>query len=211
MTPLMRRPRSRHKAKRLVLIACEGAQTEPNYFHGLRTEEAVRTRFKVTVLPGCGKNPLETVQNAMRIAETSRSRGRDFEFDEVWCVLDVEEAGKNPKLAQARQMAGRSGCRVVLSNPSFEVWLLAHFKRTSMAFLNGGQVIEGLNKPWRRAFGCDYTKNDDQVYGRLRDRTAAAVKNAKSVRERDWRDTEDVAECNSATEVYQIVGLLLGS
>ena len=44
------------------------------------------------------------------------------DFDEVWCVVDVDEFD----LSSTFQVARRSGVKLAVSNPCFELWLLLH-------------------------------------------------------------------------------------
>jgi hypothetical protein len=204
---LRRRSRRRPQKTRL-LIVCEGRETEPNYFRGLRDEEAVRQNFSVVIQKGKGGSCLAVVQRA--IAEKEKAAARGENFDEVWCVFDVEQAAQREQVSEAQTLAGKNEIQLALSNPSFEVWLLAHFVRTKKSFAGCDKVVEELNKHWRREFGQGYEKNDEQIYARLANRTRAATDNARKVRERDWATSPDVADCNSATAVHLLVGRLLG-
>jgi hypothetical protein len=202
------RRRSRHRSEKTrVLIVCEGKETEPNYFRGLRDEETVREKFSVVVQKGKGGSCLDVVQQAAAEKEKAATRGE--EFDEVWCVFDVERAEQRQQVTKARALAEKHGILLALSNPSFEVWLLAHFVRTKRSFADCDRVIEELNKHWRREFGQDYEKNDEQLYSRLANRTQTAIDNAKKVREQDWGSSSDLLDCNSATDVYLLVKRLL--
>ena len=194
-------------AKTPILVVCEGRETEPNYFYGLGDEEAVRQNFKVVVKKGKGGSCLAVVQQA--IAEFEKATAREEEFDEVWCVFDVEQAGQREQVIEARTVADQREIRLALSNPAFEVWLLAHFLRTKRSFAGSVKVIEELNKYWRRDFGQDYEKNDEQLYARLTGQTRTAIDNARKVREQDWRSAHDIVDCNSATDVYLLVERLL--
>jgi hypothetical protein len=89
-------------------------------------------------------------------------------------------------------------------------WVLAHFVRTERSFAGSDAVIEELNKHWRRAFGQDYAKNDEQLFARLADRTRRAIDNARKLRDQDWAASPDVVDCNSATGAYLLVERLLG-
>lgn len=204
-----RRPPPRRPGMIPVLIVCEGRETEPNYFYGLQEDEAVRQHFRVVVKKGKGGSCLAVVQLA--VAEFDKAAARGEEFDEVWCVCDVEQAGRRQQVIEARTLAGRHGIRLALSNPCFECWLLAHFVRTAKAFADCEKVVEELNKHWRRAFERGYEKNDEQLYGRLADRTGSAIDSAQKVRKKDWASSPNIVECNSATDVYLLVGRLLRS
>ncbi|MCI0460155.1 MAG: RloB family protein [Gemmataceae bacterium] len=202
-----RRPSAHRSEKTRILIVCEGRETEPNYFRGLRDEEAVQQHFSIVVLKGKGGSCLAVVQQA--IAEQEKAAARRKEFDEVWCVFDVEQARQREQVIKARALAGQHEIRPILSNPSFEVWLLAHFVRTKKSFPDGNAVIAELNKHWPGAFGQDYEKNDEQLYARLANRTATAIDNARKVREQDWGSALDLVDCNSATDIYLLVERLL--
>ena len=205
--PLQRRSPHRPEKTR-ILIVCEGRETEPNYFRGLRDEEIVRQNFSVVVQKGKGGSSLEVVQQA--IAEQEKAANRGEHFDEVWCVFDVEQASQREQVIKARKLADQHKIQLALSNPAFEVWLLAHFARTKRSFADCDKVIEELNKHWRHEFGQDYEKNDEQLYARLANRTRTAIDNARKVREQDWVSSADIVDCNSATDVYRLVERLLG-
>jgi hypothetical protein len=168
----------------------------------------VRQRFSVTVLKGKGGSAIDVVEQAITEREKAVARGEDF--DEVWCVFDVEQAGQRQQVIEARKRADEHHIRLAISNPSFEVWLLAHFVRTKRSFADCAAVIKELNRHWRQQFERDYEKNDEQLYVRLAGQTRTAIDYARTVREQDWDSSSDIVECNSATEVYQIIARLLG-
>jgi hypothetical protein len=205
--PLQRR--SRHRSERIrILIVCEGRETEPNYFDGLKEEKAVEQKFIIEVKKGRGGSCRAVVRQA--IAEREKAASRWKEFDEVWCVLDVEQAGQREHVIEARTLAGQHDIQLALSNPSFEVWLLAHFDSTRRFFADCDKVSEHLNKHWRREFEQDYEKNDERLYTRLAGLTRTAIGKARKVRKEDWDPAADIVDCNSATDVYRLVERLLG-
>jgi RloB-like protein len=203
-----RRPAHPRSGITPILIVCEGRETEPNYFRGLSQEETVRQTFKVVVKKGKGGSCLAVVEQA--IAEFEKAVGRGEEFDEVWCVVDVEQAGQREQVLEARSLADRHEIRLALSNPAFECWFLAHFVRTKKSFADCDKVIEALNKHWRSEFKRNYEKYDEQVYLGLAKRTPMAIDHGRKVREQDWGLSTDIVDCNSATEVYRLVEHLLG-
>ena len=205
----LRRRLSHRPPKRRILVACDGEQTEPNYFRGLRRLQEVHDRFVLIIVPGKGKTPRETVEGAIRRFHQEKRRGKEFQYDDVWCILDVEEEGRNATLNEARHLARKEHFYVALSNPAFEVWLLAHFERTARSFLNCDQVIRQLDRHWQQRFAAGYEKSDSRIFDRLGERRADAVRNAKSVREEHFRQVVDSVQCNSSTEVYRLVELLL--
>ncbi len=141
--PFERQLRHRQEKTR-VLIVCEGKETEPNYFRGLQDEEAVWQRFFIEIKKGRGGSGLAVVQQT--VAAIAKAESRAQQYDEVWCVFDVERAGLREQVGQAVQLAQRHAIRLALSNPCFECFLLAHFVRTKGSFASCEQVIPALNK-----------------------------------------------------------------
>ncbi len=129
--------------KRSLLIQCEGQKTEPNYLDELCKACGVRQRLAVKVRPGKGQNAVVTVEAA--ITEGSRRLLGERIYDDVWCVLDVEHAAHEAKLNEATALAREHNIRMFLSNPSFEVWLIAHFERATRDFADGGAAEAYLN------------------------------------------------------------------
>ena len=192
-----------------VLIVGEGEKTERNYFQGLTGEEAVRARFTVTVKKGHGRSAEDVVKEAIDYKKGAKHRGQ--EYDEVWCVLDVEGPNKRDSLDRAVALAEGNHIRLCLSNPCFEIWLLSHFVRRTRAYNDCAAVIVDLSKYWRDRCGNDYRKNDERIYQRVSDLTSTAIKNAQWVRETHRANNKkSVAEANSSTNVYLLVKQLTG-
>ena len=193
--------------KHTLLIQCEGQKTEPNYLEEFCKACGVRHRLEVRVKPGRGQNAAVTVKAA--IAEGSRRLLGENVYDAVWCVLDVEHAAHEATLNEALALAQKNNIRLFLSNPSFEVWLIAHFERTKRDFANGGAAEAYLsNTYWQKQFGCEYDKGDLRLYERLAGHRNAAVENAQWVLE-SFHGNASCRESNASTEVYQLVRELL--
>ena len=195
--------------KRSLLIQCEGQKTEPNYLDELCKACGVRHRLNVKVRAGKGQNAVVTLHAA--IVEGNRRVLGERVYDEICCVLDVEHAAHKTKLNEAIALARQHGIRLFLSNPSFEVWLLAHFERTKRDFADGGAAEAHLSQTyWQKHFGSEYDKGDPFLYGRLADRVSAAIDNARWVLE-TFHENASCRESNASTEVYQLVRELLQS
>ncbi|MBN2023009.1 MAG: RloB domain-containing protein [Pirellulales bacterium] len=189
---------------------CEGRETEPNYFDGLKREDNVRQRWNVQIHTKPSTPPEEVVAEAVRLRHAMGDW--DASRDEAWCVLDVEGAQNRDRLLQAVTLARQKDIHICLSNPCFEVWLLAHFVQTAQHFLHANAVIRELNKYWKREFGRDYEKNDNQVFRRLQQWLDQAIKNAATIWEgHPWPpDQQQAEDRNSSTEVFKLVQRLLG-
>ena len=128
----MKRPKSgrpqrtagKRDQRRVIRVLTEGAVTEPGYL----VQWARRNRRIHIEFADSGMAPLSLVQRARDYQQAnrrSRRGGRGIDFDEVWCVFDVDQ---HPNLAQAINEAQQSGIGVALSNPCFELWLILHYE-----------------------------------------------------------------------------------
>ena len=206
MRSRIRRTVQKRKLKKTILIVCEGEKTERYYLDGLKREETVSEAFAITVVPGKGGSRSQIIERA--INQKAQRKGMDV----FLCVLDTESLETmqaKADLAAARQEAARNDITLYLSNPAFEVWFLAHFRRTSRSFRNCDAVIVELDREWSAAFRQPYNKSDDGAYQRLEERTQAAIANAKDVVEIDHREKADIVNRNSRTDFYQLVERLL--
>jgi len=200
-----RRTFKRLPRKTTILIVCEGKETQRNYFDGLKREDAVRQRFAVTVKRGKGGSPLAVAQFAVKQKNQSVA-----DYDEVWCVMDVEGLDRRDELRKAIECLKANHIRPCLSNPAFEVWLLAHFEKTATAFANCDAVISRLNSHWQQHFGEKYNKADRNIYSRVARLTNNAIENARWVHQTHNASRPCVLDCNSSAEVYLLVSRLCG-
>lgn len=195
--------------RRTILIQVEGRKTEPNYFSGLKSEPTVSANFTVTVKKGRGFSPEVVVEEAVKRKKQAEVGGKGKEYDEAWCVLDVEGPGRRDSLERAWALAQENDIKLCLSNPCFEVWLLSHFVRWARAYNDCDAVVVDLTKHWRVHCGSDYRKNDERIYRRVCDLTSTAISNAQWVRQ-NRHAGKSIVDANSSTEVYRLVRHLLG-
>ena len=188
-----RRPGFRSPRPRL-LVLCEGARTEPNYFGALRQELG---------LSGVKVDGPATLKE---MPEKVRKSWKD-DFDEVWCVFDVDERDEEVRRLRTElnrlRRKTKKGVHAAVSAPCFEYWLLLHFAFTTKTFygMEGGrsacqQVIQRL-----QVHLPGYKKNDAAVYDRCRAQLAKALQRARRL---------DPEQPNPTTEVGKLVERLQG-
>ena len=122
--PSGRRPRRGHKAQKqrhVIRVLTEGGVTEPSYL----TAWARSNRHRVHLdLSDSGMAPITLVDRAkVYVRRRRRARRDDREFDEIWCVFDIDE---HANVRTAISNAKDSGIEVAVSNPCVELWLLLH-------------------------------------------------------------------------------------
>jgi hypothetical protein len=192
-----------------MLIVCEGRETEANYFHGLWDEimakSGSRKGFALTIKRGRGGSRRDIAQFAV-----DQKNGSRDEYDEYHCIMDVEHHLHWAALPGALRLLKQNGFTVHLSNPSFEVWFLAHFRRTSAIFADADAVITALNPLWKAGGNGKYEKSDRAHFSKLRNRLVSAIATARAVRTKSHRPANATTEnCNSSTDVYRFVERLV--
>jgi len=186
-----------------VLIVCEGAKTEPQYFRALRKELRLQTVEVEVEGEDCGSSPISVVNYAISLRDTRRENAphspRLVPYDAVWCVMDVEAPTSHQSLAAAIDKAAANGLKIALSNPMFEYWYLLHFEKTSALMQRNRDVIRGLKKHCR-----GYKKNDPDFFEVVYPLTSTAIANSEAVlREKHYG--EDLRDCNPSTHVHRVV------
>ena len=132
--------------RKLFLISCEGAITEPEYFE-------ILSRLQPTVAINClyekGKSAPKYVLEKMKKKKISLKEG-----DETWLVIDKDrwnDAQIN-ELVQWVNEAQNIFRGLALSNPKFELWLLLHFENADNVVTSRDcsnhllQYLPGYNK-----------------------------------------------------------------
>jgi len=198
----LRRRQGDRQPRQCILIVCEGAETEPNYFRSLRTEWRLKP-VEVEIAGGeRGSAPIRVVDCAIRRkrqreSDVRQGVGRKLPFDEVWCVFDKENPPDNPSFFPAVNKASDNGLELAVSTPAFEYWCLLHFVETDRPFRNADEVARAL-----REYLPDYGKGQD-VFGRLASHVSVATERAQRL----WSNRPDPGEMfpNPSTLVFRLV------
>ena len=128
-----REPRSARRTpfrepKPKMLIVCEGARTEKQYFEQL--SKFHRNSLVDVIVEGGKGVPLTVVRAAKvrkekAISDAKSNEDEFLKYQSVWCVFDVDN---HPNIPEARIMAADHGIELAISNPCFELWLLLHHR-----------------------------------------------------------------------------------
>jgi len=210
---MTRRQRSRESFRRrpasvepraCVLLVCGGSKTEPLYFRSLQRQLKLLPIEIVVV--GQGEAPKTVVERAVEMREARRHevrRGRKgFDYDHVWCVIDVEQPHENPLLLPALNQARDTGISVALSNPCFEYWFILHFADCGRPLIDQDGVMGELKKHLPK-----YDKAQD-VFDALWPSVDHAIRRAKMVKKSHERAGTERHHMDPSTEVDEVVELL---
>lgn len=157
------RPTGFRTPRKTLLVLCEGERSEPEYIYALSREHDVREVAAVRIVldaDSYGSAPMTLVRRAVELRK--RTAKENDEVDEVWCVFDVEWPGTSahhPNLREAVQLALANDVHLAVSNPSFELWLILHF-RDCHKFLDNAEAEQMRAQ-------CDGSKNkgvDGSIY-----------------------------------------------
>lgn len=183
-----------------VLIVCEGSKTEPLYLDDIRRQNRVPTAH-ISIVHGGVTEPRQIVDHA----ETVFRNGREYE--QVFAVFDRDEHRTYiSALDRAAELDGSLRndegrlvlFRAVPSVPSFELWLLLHF-RDVFAFAHRADIFREVQQNIR-----GYAKGGQGVYGSTKDKLDAATARAVQLRQRFNPRTG----IDPYTDVDTLVGLL---
>lgn len=148
MFPNPRRVEYREEKKR-YLISVEGGVTEREYFE--RLKKLYWDRCNITVL---SRKTESTPANV--VEHMSKYRGSLVTGDEKWCVVDKDRwpADQLQKLRDWKSEDDSISRNVAMSNPKFEMWLVAHFRDLPSTSPSWHEVLN--------AFMPDYDKHIDK-------------------------------------------------
>lgn len=191
----------------IILIICEGENTEVSYFNHFRVKSA-------KVLPiGEGLNTLSLVQRAVDIAQKK-------EYDQLWVVFDKDDF-PDDNFNKAIDLAKSNSFGLAYSNQSFEYWLLLHFEDhqgAGMCRTLYNKKINDYIEPYRVKYDgtgnkliskgfFDLLFEKDPTTDRVRVELAITRSNRNF---KSWIETyRNPAKCESCTLVHNLVSEIL--
>ncbi|HEP9904065.1 RloB domain-containing protein [Pseudomonas aeruginosa] len=182
---LRQRKENTKPIKKKVLIVCEGARTEPNYFKSFRV-------YKDCHIVGSGSNTLSVVKEAIRLK-------KENSYSEAWCVFDRDSFPAS-RVKAALNLAERNNIKCAFSNESFELWYVLHFE-----YLDTQITRTDYCKKLTNLLGKKYEKNNASIYEEILDRQDQALKFAKKLEKKILPNGACPANSYPYTTVYKIV------
>ena len=184
------RLQSKRQAPANYLIVCEGKQTEPNYFNGLKRKINEKYGNKVDVLipnieiKGIGMNTVSLVKyTEQKVNHANKVYGQ------VWVVFDKDDYQDD----QFDLAIDNCKYNVAWSNPNFELWLLAHFKRIDR-YISKDDILKEIDREFQKNGLGKYIKND---------KIDSAIKNCEYMDNLNKKG--QASQRNPMTRVYKLV------
>lgn len=191
--------------RKTILVVCEGANTEPSYFHQFRLTSGTI----IALGAGC-----ETI----RVVERAIEEQKKGNYDQTWIVFDKDDNAAQDFNA-AIEMANQLNFGIAYSNQAFEYWLILHFEDHQGGGMHRDQYHDKLNE-YLIKFGLFYDgKGRKKVTKEIFDlllaqdskhkisRTDLAIRRARRIF--DLYDHQSPAQEESSTTVFLLVEEIL--
>lgn len=169
-----RRNTGLRERKKLLIISTEGKnKTETQYLKRLANQT-----HRVISAKGNDTDPIQ-------IAEHLKEEMQDCDFnselgDVAFAFVDHDlKPEKDTAIASAEAILADTEGQLIVSNPCFEIWFLAHFRFTTKGFRSSQDVTSELSKELG-----GYSKEDPLIYEKLKKRRLTQFKMRK-----EWKTT----------------------
>ena len=201
----------KQETRPVVVVVCEGTETEPIYFRRFR--EKYRHNIIIDVAGKKG-NLNSLIQEAIKKREEHIAGLENEEECSAWCVIDADVdyntpgnlIAKNNQIKEAQKKA-ENIIKIALSNPCFELWFLLHYLCIASPMRNYEDVMKYLKK--QKGFE-DYKKVKD-VFDILEDKLEIAKENTGKLKQHhknhDKNDLFDVS-VTPYTNVWELIEVI---
>lgn len=181
------RASTQRQRNKVVAIAVDGRKTENDYFKGWKRKLGNCGIVIKPMYVNSGGNPYKAV------TELSSKISHDRDFDELWCVCDIDGAS-HENVEKARALAKRIGAELILSDRCFEIWIALHWERISLnKICCEKDAVDLVCKHY-----TEYSSvNKTVTFSTLYDRTSTAIANAT------WLEKQNCQ--NPSTNVHNLV------
>ena len=198
---IKKRGTNRRKLKPVYLIIAEGKnKTEVLYLSHFQDQGK---SYSIRFVKAGYKTDADSLYNAL-IAKWEELDLSAKKGDLGFVILDIDnDPLKAQKVSVLVQSNKNTAVRFIVSNPTFEVWLLLHFKYSTKQYKDGNAVIKDL-----RRYLPNYEKNRD-CFEVCKDKMKHAVDNATKLAE-NYDDIEwPSIECNPRTDMGDLISCFL--
>ncbi len=125
-----------------------------------------------------------------------------------WIVIDKDDYSKEQINGVISRAKNKKIC-IAISNESYELWLLLHFKPVTR-FMNRYELKSELNRIFKKRFGIEYSKSHQDIYNLLIGLQENAIINAKNLIRMHLRNHQEINtfEQNPITTIFELVECL---
>jgi len=179
------------------LIFTDTAETEKNYFNGLKASlpPSVQDKIVVKVIKSKTKN---LVEDALNYAS------KHAQYCEVWIVFDRDKVTNFDEIiSQAEKHDVKTGW----SNPCIEIWFYAYFGEMP-SVQSSVTCCKKFGEIFERTTKQEYKKSDDRLYNKLTkygDEKTAIKRAEQKFRQQTEDKAGSPSDMYSCTTVYKLV------
>lgn len=130
--------------------------------------------------------------------------------DQVWCVFDVDDFYKNDQIGfiKAIENARNNNIKIAYINECFELWILLHFMKPTVAVQRGAEIEKKIIKEYKKNNLGQFIKNQ-RVFSDLLPYQSEAIKNARELlpmeyNKINWKKVLD-GEGNPSTSLHFLI------
>jgi RloB-like protein len=190
------------QVKDRLLILCEGIETEPNYFRGIKKDLQYARKLAATRIV-IHETTINTAKELVNLALSLKKEAEKERnpFQQIWVVVDRDGYTKHP---ESFDRAKATGIQIAFSSTCFEFWYLLHFEYSTSGFSDCDAVIKKL-----KTHLPNYEKKRDH-YTILKPKTEFAIGNGDKVM-RHWKRVGNGAvwTYNPYSDVGELVSTLI--
>jgi len=161
---------AKRKRKPVMFISLEGNnKTEKYYLISLNKDTGEKYALQFTSGRETDlRNMWQSLHDLMRESFSQEDE------DKAYCVCDSDfEPYKLDRIREIRRSARQDSARLIISNPSFEIWFLNHFRYSTRSY----GTFQELKGDLCTFIPC-YEKNADYYRSHLRTKTVDAIRNS---------------------------------
>lgn len=187
----------RHR-KPLIVICSEGGvnSTEHTYFKNY-SDRNLRIQFST----GNSTDPKGMLEDLLKYIEKEDIKSEDFV--RIFLVLDTDLNEKRIKeIKQIEGICNKNNIEIIISNPTFEIWFLMHYRSNKLKFATSKDVKKELAK-----LNGEYSETMD-IYTIIQDKTNNAKLIAKKIEQQAVDNQEDIFKLNPYTGVFKIIEVI---
>ena len=192
-----KRGNKKRRQKAVYLIIAEGRnKTETLYLTNFQDQSK---DFIIRFVKAGSNTDAESLYRTM-VAKWKELGLDANEGDRGFIVIDMDnDEQKAEKIATLINKNFNDAISFVVSNPTFEIWFLLHFKYTTKFYKDGNAVIDDLKK-----YIPNYDKNVD-VFELCEYSLSAAIENSKKLEAFFLNTGWPSVECNPRTDAGRLV------
>jgi len=187
--------------KRMIVTGLEGKNvTEKQYLNHFNS---LSSKYRIIFSKGNSSDPVGVVVDTIN---SLKSYDFDFELgDKAFCLIDTDYGRDREKsLIDAIDLAKKNNIDVLLTNPTFEIWFLLHFKYSTRQYSSNEDVIAEL-----RRYIPNYEKNLD-VFSNMSNLLNVAMENSMKLEDyHDRNGSITIMERCPSSKVFELIKLLL--